>query len=89
MDRAELIVVVAGALMAAMTLGWILRWMFGRLNARDPAASASLAARLADAEAARAFAEERLAAVQGDLAQALGQRDEALRANARSERTHA
>lgn len=89
MDRAELTLIVAGALIAAMMLGWILRWMFGRLNSRDSASGVSLAARLAEAEAARALAEGRLITAQEDLARTLRQRDEALRAGDQLERTHA
>ena len=34
MDRNELTMAVAGALFGAFLLGWILRWFFGRMNAR-------------------------------------------------------
>jgi hypothetical protein len=64
MDRNELTLAVAGALVAAFLLGWILRWFFGRINARGPrnaARTADLAAQLHAAEDALHRAEARLA----------------------------
>lgn len=89
MDRAELTLVVAGTLVAAVMLGWTLRWIFGRLTARQPATSVSLAARLGEAEAARRSAEADLAAARRELSDALRQRDEVLRTMDGTERAHA
>jgi hypothetical protein len=64
MDRNELTLAVAGALVAAFLLGWILRWFFGRINARGPrnaARAADLATQLHAAEDALHRAEARLA----------------------------
>ena len=49
MDRNELTVAIAGALVAAFLLGWLTRWAFARLNTAGPrnaARTADLAARL-------------------------------------------
>lgn len=86
MDRNELTLAVAGALVAAFLLGWILRWFFGRMNAQGPrnaARTADMAARLHAAEEAqhqaeRALAEieaaaaRRIAGLEADLAAARG-----------------
>jgi hypothetical protein len=73
-DRSELTLAIAGALVAAFLLGWILRWFFGRLNATGPrsiARTARMAAQLHAAEAAQHRAEARLAEVEADLRQRL------------------
>ena len=60
MDRNELTLVIAGALVGAFLLGWIFRWIFGRINAPGPAAPrqhADMAAQLHAAEEARHRAE--------------------------------
>ena len=60
MDRNELTLAIAGALVAAFLLGWMLRWAFGRLNAAGPrnaARTADIAARLHAAEDAQHRAE--------------------------------
>ena len=62
MDRNELTLAIAGALVGAFVLGWILRWFFGRLNATGPrsvARTADLAAQLHTAEEAKGRAEWR------------------------------
>jgi hypothetical protein len=64
MDRNELTLAIAGALVAAFLLGWTFRWFFGRINARGPrnaARAADLAAQLHAAEDALHRAEARLA----------------------------
>jgi hypothetical protein len=73
-DRNSLTLAVAGALVAAFLLGWILRWFFGRLNATGPrslARTARMAAQLHAAEEAQHQAEARLAEVEADLRQRL------------------
>ena len=62
MDRNELTVAVAGALAGAFLLGWIFRWMFGRMNAHGPhgVAHAEMARELQAAEEARHQADLRL-----------------------------
>lgn len=70
MDRNELTAVIAAALFGSVLLGWVLRWLYGRLDATGPLGlgrSAELAARLQVAEQARARAEAQLAKVEGDL----------------------
>ncbi len=67
MDRNELTLAIAGALVAAFLLGWILRWFFGRMNASGPrsvARTADMAAQLHAAEEAKGRAEWRAAEVE-------------------------
>ncbi len=62
MDRNELTLAIAGALVVAFLLGWILRWFFGRINASGPrsvARTADMAAQLHAAEEAKQRAEWR------------------------------
>ena len=66
MDRNELTLAIAGALVGAFLLGWILRWFFGRMNAAGPRSvvrTADMAAQLHAAEEARGRAEWRAAEV--------------------------
>ena len=59
---------LAGALFGAVLLGWILRWIFGLLNAGpriDPAEHHALVARFAAAEAEIADLRARLATRSG------------------------
>ena len=55
MDRSELTMAVAGALVGAFLLGWIFRWVFGRMNVHGPhgASHADMASELHAAEEAR------------------------------------
>lgn len=77
MDRSELTLAIAGALFGAVLLGWVLRWLFGRLN--SPSGSlgigrtTEIATRLHEAEEAVAQARSRLAAVETDLGERLAE----------------
>ena len=74
MNRNELTLAIAAALVGAFLLGWILRWFFGRLNATGPrsmARTARMAAQLHAAEEAQHRAEARLTEVEADLRQRL------------------
>ena len=74
MDRNDLTLAIAGALVAAFLLGWMLRWAFGRLNAAGPrnaARTADLAAQLHAAEDAQHRAERRLAEVEAEASRRL------------------
>lgn len=67
MDRNELTLAIAGALVGAFLLGWILRWFFGRMNAAGPRSvvrTADMAAQLHAAEEARGRAEWRVTEVE-------------------------
>ena len=79
MDRNDLTLTVAGALIAAILLGWTLRWLFGRLNSRGPgtAQPAELATQRDMAEAARLRAEMRLAEVESELGARLAASEDA------------
>ncbi len=69
MDRNELTLVIAGALVGAFLLGWIMRWFFGRMNAigpRNARRTADMAAQLHAAEQARHDAEARVAHVESE-----------------------
>lgn len=59
MDRTDLTLAIAAALLAAVALGWLLAALTGRLNGRPRTESRALAARLEDLEA-------RLAEVEAD-----------------------
>ena len=88
MDRNELMLAIAGALFGALLVGWILHWMFARINRAEGPRSirrtTDMASRLHAAETARSRAETRLAEVEGDLRQRLAdterELDTALRA---------
>lgn len=91
MDRNELTFVVAGALVAAFLLGWVLRWFFGRMNAHGPrnaARTADMADRLHTAEEAQHQAERRLAEVEAAAARRIAGLEADLTA-ARGAVTHA
>lgn len=65
MNHQDLTLAVAGALFGAVVLGWILRWIFGHLNAGPRVSLAeynALAMRLAAAEDEIADLRGRLAA---------------------------
>ena len=96
MDRNELMLAIAGALFGALLLGWILHWMFARINRAEGPRSfrraADMASRLYAAEIARGRAETRLAEVEGDLRQRLADTERELETALRSldrERTRA
>jgi hypothetical protein len=60
MDRSDLTLAIAGVLVGAFLLGWILRWVFNRINAAGPrsvARTADIAAQLHAAEAAQSRAD--------------------------------
>lgn len=70
MNRSELTVAIAAVLIGAVLLGWILRWIFGRVEGVGPkglARNADLAERLEAAEEARRRAEQRLSKVEADF----------------------
>jgi phage terminase Nu1 subunit (DNA packaging protein) len=74
MDRNDLTLAIAGALIAAFLLGWVLRWAFALLNAAGPrnaARTADLVARLHAAEDGQVRAERRLAEVEAEASRRL------------------
>ena len=77
LDRDDLTLAVAGALVAAVLIGWVLCWLVGRINRgggqRGIARTAELAARLHLAEEAQATAQIRLAEVESDMNQRLAE----------------
>jgi hypothetical protein len=76
MDRSDLTLAIAGALLAAFLLGWTMRWAFSRLNTAGPrnaARTADLAARLHAAEDGQARAEARLAEVEAEASRRLSE----------------
>lgn len=97
MDRNELTLVIAGALVGAFLLGWIMRWFFGRLNATGPRnarRARDIAAQLHKAEDARHLSDKRLAEAVKSNARQVGElqadlaatRDALARAEAEAER---
>ena len=88
MDRDELMIAIAGALFGALLLGWVLHWMFARINRAEGPRSirrtADMASRLHAAEIARGRAENRLAEVEGDLRQRLADTERELEAALRT-----
>jgi nitrogen fixation/metabolism regulation signal transduction histidine kinase len=76
-DRNELTLAIAAALIGAMLLGWCLRWIFaGISNAAGPRSikqTAQLVTRVQQAEEAQLTAETRLAQIEGDLTQRLNE----------------
>lgn len=71
MDRTELTLAIAASLVGALLLGWVLGWLFARLNRqsgpRDLREAADMASRLQEAEEAAARAQARLQATEADL----------------------
>ncbi|TPE50460.1 hypothetical protein [Amaricoccus solimangrovi] len=71
MNQEQLTLALAGALFGAMLLGWVLRWIFGHLNAGprvDLAEHHALVARFAAAEAEIAELRARLDSREPDAA---------------------
>jgi hypothetical protein len=100
MDRNELTLAFAAALVGAFLLGWILRWVFGRMGASGPrnaARTASLATRLHAAEDARHRAETLLGEVEQEAARRIAElenevtlrREDVTRAEAQTEEIRA
>ena len=71
LDRDDLTLAIAGALVGAVLLGWILCWLVGRLNRgtgpRSMALTAEMAARLHTAEEGQATTKIRLTEVEADM----------------------
>ncbi|MEM7240742.1 MAG: hypothetical protein AAF429_01020 [Pseudomonadota bacterium] len=83
MNRDELIGVLALALFAAFTLGWILRWIYGglkRVNSANMEEIDDLANRLYEMEQAKDFAEQQLKDREWELSNQLGQAEAELAA---------
>ena len=82
MNRTELTLIIAGVLLAAVVLGWCLRWVYGRLVSGAPVAPDTMAARLHEAELAKEAAIARLADAERHyanlLTQAIAERDSAM-----------
>jgi hypothetical protein len=76
-DRNELTIAIAAALLGAVVLGWLLHWVFAGMNRaagpRSIKRTAEMAARLHAAEEAQQAAELRLAQVEADLNQRIGE----------------
>ncbi len=76
MDRTDLSLVIAGALLAAVLIGWCLHWVYSLLT-RAPAAAPldenSLVAALQEAERSRDEAIDRMESVERDLSNRLTQ----------------
>ncbi|OUS07177.1 hypothetical protein A9Q96_07680 [Rhodobacterales bacterium 52_120_T64] len=64
MDRTDLTLIIGSALVAAVIIGWTLRWFFDRMNTAGPMASDEVVARMREAEAAQTVAETRLVEVE-------------------------
>jgi len=101
LDRNELTLAIAGALVGAVLLGWVLRWIFDRMNRsagpRSIRRTADMATRLHEAEASRDAAESEAARIEADLRGRLDQTraeldaalQDAARANAQVEEIRA
>jgi multidrug resistance efflux pump len=76
-DRNELTLALTGAFFGAVLLGWVLHWIFSRLNRasgpRSIKQTALLVERVQNAEDAKLAAEARLHAVERDLSQRIEQ----------------
>ena len=59
MDRTDLTLIIGSALVAAVIIGWTLRWFFDRMNTSGPMASDEVVARMREAEVAKTAAEAR------------------------------
>lgn len=77
MDREQLTLAIAAALVGAVLAGWLLHAVFGRLNAgagpRSVRQTAEMASRLHAAEEAQLAAEMRLRDVEADLKRRLAE----------------
>lgn len=77
MDGNELTLLVTGALLVAVLVGWVLHWIYARMNnpsgPRSIKQTARMAERLHDAEDAQHAAETRLATVEADLGQRIAE----------------
>lgn len=77
MDRTELTAALSAALLGAVLIGWILHWLYSRLNDKSGPRSikqtALLVERVHDAEEARLAAEARLQIVEKDLNERISQ----------------
>ncbi|MFQ5624567.1 MAG: hypothetical protein ACE5FS_14370 [Paracoccaceae bacterium] len=85
MNRNDLTLAIAFALVLAVMIGWVARWIFGRLNRGGAAAQSqmdALASELLGSEAARTEAERSLQEVEAELrhklVQAEAERDAAI-----------
>lgn len=81
MDRNELTTVIAAALVFAVLLGWVLRWIFSHMNGTGPRSvkrTVVMAEQLHAAEEARHAAEKRLSEVETDLKARLTERESEL-----------
>jgi ABC-type bacteriocin/lantibiotic exporter with double-glycine peptidase domain len=76
-DHDKLTLVLTGSFFGAVLLGWLLHWLFARLNTKSGPRSikqtALLVERVQAAEDAKLVAEGRLQAVENDLTQRLAQ----------------
>jgi hypothetical protein len=84
MDRNDLTLAFAAALVAAFLLGWILRWIFGRMGTAGPrnaARTADLATQLHAAEDARHRAETLLAEIEAEAARRIAELQDELAAS--------
>lgn len=76
MNRTELTLAIAFALVLSALIGWTLRWIFERLNRGGPAPETqmdALAEELLGAQAARSEAEARARETEADLRRKLAQ----------------
>lgn len=94
MERTELTMVAAAALLAAVLIGWALRWIYEHLNPPpppEPLADSEWAEYAKASEAAREAAEARLAEVErtmsNQLTQTEAERDAAMDALGDARRT--
>lgn len=69
MDRTDLTLIIGSALVAAVIIGWTVRWFFDRMNTTGPMASDEVVARMREAEAAQADAERRASEIEAKARQ--------------------
>ncbi len=83
MNRTELTLIIASALVLAVLFGWCLRWFFGIFNRpteEGPIDENTLVAALQQAQDEKAEAEQRMADVERDLTNRLTQANAELQA---------